>query len=49
MNLTINEHKEFKQLSTKLFGNNSFVVFSKEEENSKDYKRYNELLNKEII
>lgn len=38
--LTIKEYKEFQSLSAKLFQGHKFVVFSKEEKESDDYKKY---------
>ena len=43
-----NNEKELKQLSEKLFKGNSFVIFSEEEENTEDYKRYNQLMKEKL-
>ena len=48
LDLTAYEQEELKQLSHKLFSGNSFVVFSDEEENSYDYKRYSDLLERKL-
>ena len=42
--MTIQELKELQVLKQKLFKGETFVCFSKEEENSSDMKRYNQLM-----
>jgi hypothetical protein len=46
--LTAHELEEFNQLRKKLFGDNKFVIFTKEEEESEEYKRYDYLLTKKM-
>lgn len=46
--LTVEEFFEFKKLGKKLFKGNSFVVFSDEERNSPEFKRYDELMLKKL-
>ena len=48
LDLTAYEQEELNQLTHKLFSGNSFVVFSDEEENSYDYKRYSDLLERKL-
>ena len=43
---TAQDNMELKALSAKLFGNDTFKIFSKEEENTIEYKRYSELVNR---
>mgnify|MGYP001388948775 CR=1 FL=1 len=40
--------KELKDLSAKLFKGSLFAIFTPEEENTKDFKRYNFLLERKM-
>lgn len=44
--LTNDEKIEFSKLKKQLFGDAKFKIFSKEEEESVEYKRYDHLLQK---
>lgn len=46
--LTAHEKEEFSQLKQKLFGDAKFKIFTKEEEESEEYKRYDYLLKKKM-
>lgn len=46
--LTAHEKEEFNQLKQKLFGDDKFKIFSKEEEESGEFKRYDHLLQKRM-
>ena len=46
--LTAHEREEFNQLKQKLFGADKFKIFTKEEEESADFKRYDYILKKKI-
>lgn len=46
--LTPEEVKEFYQLREKLFGNSKFKIFTEEEQNSSEMKRYEFLIEKKM-
>ena len=46
--LTSYEQAEFNQLKDKFFGTDKFVVLTKDQEESKEFKRYDYLLKKKM-
>lgn len=48
LDLTAYEQAEFNQLKNHFFGKDKFVILTAEQENSKEFKRYDDLLNRKM-